>query len=181
MHVDNHVRKPAGALTFEKQVLIHMDTPGCPSTPKESTPMLSGINGASPWATSASESASYLVEAAPGSYSSSMITEWGASDCYDEVEVASSLPDHPNSGLMVASSLIRSPVFLLLELGSLLTSLSLSGGVVGGVMLMVFVLILILRLAEVSVCSWASAVCPKSWDVGCHFGFAAFWCCSPGC
>ena len=33
-------------------------------------PMLSGVNGASPWAASASESASDLVETALGSYSS---------------------------------------------------------------------------------------------------------------
>ena len=35
--------------------------------------MLSGVNGASPWAASASESASYLVEAALGGYSSGLI------------------------------------------------------------------------------------------------------------
>ena len=38
-------------------------------------PMLSGVNGASPWAASASESASYFVEAALGSYSSGLIAE----------------------------------------------------------------------------------------------------------
>ena len=40
-------------------------------------PMLSGINGASPWAASASESASYLGEAALGGYSSGLLAEWG--------------------------------------------------------------------------------------------------------
>ena len=60
-------------------------------------PMLSGINGASPWAASASESASYLVEAALGSYSSSVITEWGPPDGYDRVGVAPLVPDHPNN------------------------------------------------------------------------------------
>ena len=59
-------------------------------------PVLSGVNGASPWAASASESASYLVEAALGSYSSGMITEWGLPDGYDRVGAASSVPDHPN-------------------------------------------------------------------------------------
>ena len=43
--------------------------------------------------------------------------------------------------------LIVSLVFLLLALGFLLTRLNVSGMVVGGVMLMVFVLFLILRLA----------------------------------
>ena len=59
-------------------------------------PMLSGVNGASPWAASASESAGNLVEAALGCYSSGMITDWSLPDEYDRVEVASSAPDHPN-------------------------------------------------------------------------------------
>ena len=59
-------------------------------------PRLSGVNGASPWAASASESASYLVEAALGSYSSSMITEWGPPDGNDRVGLASLVPDQPN-------------------------------------------------------------------------------------
>ena len=44
-------------------------------------PVLSGVNGASPWATSASESAGYLVETALGCCSSGLIAEWGPSDC----------------------------------------------------------------------------------------------------
>ena len=59
-------------------------------------PMLSGVNGASPWAASASESGSYLVEGALGSYSSGMITEWNPPDEYDRFEAASLVPDHPN-------------------------------------------------------------------------------------
>ena len=59
-------------------------------------PMLSVVNGASPWAADASESASYLVEAALGCYSSGMITEWRPPDEYDRVEVASLVRDHPN-------------------------------------------------------------------------------------
>ena len=58
--------------------------------------MLSGVNGASPWAASASENASYLVEAALGGYSSRLITECSPPDEYDWVEVASLVPDHPN-------------------------------------------------------------------------------------
>ena len=46
-------------------------------------PMLSGVNGASPWAVDASESAAYLVEVALGRYSSGLITEWGLSDEFD--------------------------------------------------------------------------------------------------
>ena len=39
--------------------------------------MLSGVNGASPWAVDASESAAYLVEVALGRYFSGLIAEWG--------------------------------------------------------------------------------------------------------
>ena len=58
--------------------------------------MLSGINGVSPWAAGASESASYLVETALGTYSSLLIAEWGPPDGYGRVDVASLVPDHPN-------------------------------------------------------------------------------------
>ena len=50
-------------------------------------PVLSGVNGASPWAASAAESARYLVEAALGCYSSCMITEWSPPDAYGRVEL----------------------------------------------------------------------------------------------
>ena len=43
-------------------------------------PMLSGVNGASPWAVGASESARYLVEVALGRYSSGVVAEWSPSD-----------------------------------------------------------------------------------------------------
>ena len=59
-------------------------------------PMLSGVNGASPWAVDASESASYLVEVALGRYSSGLITEWSPSDEFDEAGAASSMPDQSN-------------------------------------------------------------------------------------
>ena len=58
--------------------------------------MLSGVNGPSPWAASASEGASYLVEAALGCYSSGILTEWSPPDGYDRVQVASLVLDHPN-------------------------------------------------------------------------------------
>ena len=58
--------------------------------------MLSGFDGAFPWAADASESAGYLVEAALGRYSSDLLVGWGPSDEYDEVEAASLMPDHPN-------------------------------------------------------------------------------------
>ena len=59
-------------------------------------PVLSGVNGASPWAVDASESAAYLVEVALGRYSSGLITEWGPSDDFDHDDAAASLTDHPD-------------------------------------------------------------------------------------
>ena len=59
-------------------------------------PMLSGVPGASPWAASAAESASYLVEAALGCYSSGMVAQWSPPDEFDGVEAASLILDHPN-------------------------------------------------------------------------------------
>ena len=58
-------------------------------------PMLSGVNGASPWAADASEGAGYLVEVALGRYSSGLLAEWSPSDEFDEAGAASSMPDHP--------------------------------------------------------------------------------------
>ena len=58
--------------------------------------MLSGVNGASPWAVDASESAAYLVESALGRYSSGLITDLRLSDEFDHDVAASSLPEHPD-------------------------------------------------------------------------------------
>ena len=57
--------------------------------------MLSGVNGASPWAANAADSAGYLVESALGRYSSGLLAEWGPPVQFDAVEAASLLPDHP--------------------------------------------------------------------------------------
>ena len=59
-------------------------------------PMLSGVNGASPWTVDATESAAYQVEVALGRYSSDLITDWGPSDDFDHVDAAASLTDHPD-------------------------------------------------------------------------------------
>ena len=59
-------------------------------------PMLSGVNGASPWAADATESAAHLVEVALGRYSSGLISEWIPSDDFDHDMGASSLSDHPD-------------------------------------------------------------------------------------
>ena len=59
-------------------------------------PMLSGVNGASPWAVDASESAAYLLEVALGRYSSGPLVQWSPGDEFDYGGAASSLPDHPN-------------------------------------------------------------------------------------
>ena len=51
-------------------------------------PMLSGVNGASPWAPDASESAFYLVETALGRYSSGLVSEWSHPHDFDADEVS---------------------------------------------------------------------------------------------
>ena len=94
-------------------------------------PMLSGVNGASPWAADASESACYMVEVALGRYSSDLLAGWVPSDEYVEVEAASSMPDHPNVWTDGASSLIRLLVSHQQVLGSLPTSQRTAGVVVG--------------------------------------------------
>ena len=59
-------------------------------------PMLSGVNGASPWAADSSESAFYLVENALGQYSSQLVSEWSLPDGFDADEVSLRLPDSPD-------------------------------------------------------------------------------------
>ena len=59
-------------------------------------PLLSGVNGASPWAADASESTGYLVEAALGLYSSGLFGEWGPPDGFDAVEAASRMSNAPD-------------------------------------------------------------------------------------
>ena len=59
-------------------------------------PMLSGVNGASPWFADASATAAYLVEVALGRYSPGLVAEWNPSDDFDHDVAVSSLPDHPD-------------------------------------------------------------------------------------
>ena len=59
-------------------------------------PMLSGVNGASPWAVDASESAAYLVETSLGQYSSRLVSDWTLPDGFDADEVSAHMPDSPD-------------------------------------------------------------------------------------
>ena len=77
-------------------------------------PVLSGVNGPSPWAVDASESAAYLVGVALGRYSSGLIAEWVLSDKFDHDSAASFLPDHPDvwtDGSLVLDRLTGVPSF----------------------------------------------------------------------
>ena len=58
--------------------------------------MLSGCNGDSPWAGTAAESAHYLVEAALGGYSSTLVSAWSPPDGFDQSAVSCLVPDRPN-------------------------------------------------------------------------------------
>ena len=69
-------------------------------------PTLSEVPGASPWAPSAPESASYLVEAALGCHSSGLVPEWSPPDDCDRVGVASSVPDQGVGGVSFVELLI---------------------------------------------------------------------------
>ena len=82
----------------EKTDLIRMDNANWPRCLLWHgwLPMLSGVNGASPWAVGASESAAYLPEVALGRYSSGLISEWIPSGDFDHDMAASSLSDHPD-------------------------------------------------------------------------------------
>ena len=62
-------------------------------------PMLSGVNGASPWAADSSESAGYLVEVALGRYSSGLVAEWR---CLMDVTGVWKWRDHTQPTRMVA-------------------------------------------------------------------------------
>ena len=57
--------------------------------------MLSGVDGALPWAVDASASALYLVEVALGRYSSGLVAEWSLPDGFDADEVSARMPDAP--------------------------------------------------------------------------------------
>ena len=58
--------------------------------------MLSGCNGVSPWAGTASERAHYLIETALGDYSSRLVSDWSPLAGYDPIAVSCIVLDHPN-------------------------------------------------------------------------------------
>ena len=58
-------------------------------------PMLFGVNGTSPWAADASESAGHLVQVVLGHESPILISEWSLPDGFDAVEAASRMPHAP--------------------------------------------------------------------------------------
>ena len=65
------------------------------------------VNGASPWASDASESAFYLVETALGRYSSGLVSEWSLPYDFDADEVSVRMLDAPkvwSDGSMVLDS-----------------------------------------------------------------------------
>ena len=113
-------------------------------------PMLSGCNGVSPWAGDASESANYLVEAALGDYSSRMVSDWSPPDGYDQVAVSCIVPDYPN--VWTDGSLVLDKVAGISSSGAgfLLIMLPLFGMSVAVVRLILFTLLVMFRLVEVS-------------------------------
>ena len=121
-------------------------------------PMLSGVDGASPWAADASESAGYLVEVALGRYSSDLLAEWGPSDEFDEAGAASSMPDHPN--VWTDGSLALDQVTGVSSSGAGFFARQ-SEDCWSGVMLIMFGLMVKVQSCR-GFCSWASPVCSES-------------------
>ena len=100
-------------------------------------PMLSGVNGASPWATDASESALYQVQVALGRYTSGLLAEWSLQDGLLMRLLLGCLA-YLKFGLMVVWFWIRSLEFLLPLRVSLLTNLHTAGMGANEAMLIVF-------------------------------------------
>ena len=113
-------------------------------------PMLSGCNGGSPWAGTASESAHYLVEASLGGYSSGLVLVGILRMGMILLQVLALYRIPPMFGLMVALSLIRLLVFPPPVLDSLLIILPLFGMFVPGGWLIIFTLLVTFRLVEAS-------------------------------
>ena len=102
-------------------------------------PMLSAVNGVSPWDADASESAFYLVQTSLGRDFSGLVSEWSLPDGLNADEVSARMPDAPrvwSDGCLVLDSVMVF-LFLLLVPECLLTSLSCAGVVAGAVMLIV--------------------------------------------
>ena len=55
-----------------------------------------GVNGVSPWAESASEGVSNLLECCMASYSSRLLLEWDVPDGFDRDDSAQRVPASPN-------------------------------------------------------------------------------------
>ena len=64
-------------------------------------PLLSGINGGSPWALSPAEGASNLLECSLGRYSSSQLSEWQLPAGFDVEGAARRVPDVWTDGILV--------------------------------------------------------------------------------
>ena len=71
--------------------------------------MLSGVDGASPWAADASESAVHLVEVALRRYSPGLTAEWSSPDGFDAVGAASQMPDVWTDGGLVLDQVTGVP------------------------------------------------------------------------
>ena len=59
-------------------------------------PVLSGVNGHSPWAETAAQGSGHLLESALGSYSSRLLFEWCLPDGFDADDAALRLPGNPH-------------------------------------------------------------------------------------
>ena len=144
--------------------------------------MLSGCNGVSPWAGTASGSAHYLVETALGGYSSRLVSDWHPPDGYDPVTVSCIVPDYPN--VWTDGSLILDKVAGISSSGAGFFadhSATFFGCSYLGAGLIVFDPLVISLPVEVSALFLVLISVFKELRCGCYLGFAVFWCCALGC
>ena len=126
--------------------------------------MLSGVNGASPWADSADHAAVYMLENALGSYSSDILQGWDVPQSVDWGSAAKRMPPSPD--VWTDGSHVRDEVS-----GSAFTGAGVTGGTGVGSTLMISVLLLMVCPLHV----WVLALClvPYKLSRGLSFGV---WC-----
>ena len=99
-------------------------------------PLLSGVNGGSPWAENPAEGRGDLLECALGPYTSGLLVEWQLRDVFDALGTAKRVAAEPH--VWTDGSLVEDKVSGASSLGSffLLVVLVIFGPIVGGAILM---------------------------------------------
>ena len=134
---------------------------------------------ASPWAANASESAFYLLETAHGRYSSGLLVEWVPSEESSVAGAASSVPDH--STVWTDGSLVLDRFTGVSSSGAGFFAHQSAGVVVGGVMLIMYGLMVVFSLVRGFVSVPGPLQSVQRAEMWGDSGFAIFWCCPSWC